>query len=140
MILIQFSKPLLCHFQSVPTICSIRACVGHQVQLEEIPFLSSLLSINSPHSPFLRGPSSVCMTMKSRIWASAHCHVLPLKGLPLGKKSTLSIFLIGQVSIYIYIYNFLFPQYIIFFFTVQHGDSVTHTRTHSIFVHYHAPS
>ena len=27
-----------------------------------------------------------------------------------------------------------------FFSTVQHGDPVTHTCTHSIFVHYHAPS
>ena len=28
----------------------------------------------------------------------------------------------------------------IFFSTVQHGDPVTHTCTHSIFSHYHAPS
>ena len=34
---------------------------------------------------------------------------------------------------------FLFPQYN-FFSTVQHGDSVTHTCTHFIFAHYHAPS
>ena len=27
-----------------------------------------------------------------------------------------------------------------FFSTVQHGDPVTHTHTHSIFAHYHAPS
>ena len=35
-------------------------------------------------------------------------------------------------------FNSYFPN--TFFSTVQHGDPVTHTRTHSIFSHYHAPS
>ena len=40
----------------------------------------------------------------------------------------------------LFFYFFLFPQYIIFFPTVQHGDPVTHTCIHSFLSHYHAPS
>ena len=43
--------------------------------------------------------------------------------------------------IYIYIcIFFLFPQNIIFFSTVQHGDPVEYTCIHSFFSHYRAPS
>ena len=36
-------------------------------------------------------------------------------------------------------FKLLFPQYN-FFSTIQHDDPVTHTCSHSIFSHYHAPS
>ena len=39
----------------------------------------------------------------------------------------------------IIIFNSYFPN-TIFFSAVQHGKPVTHTCTHSIFAHYHAPS
>ena len=40
---------------------------------------------------------------------------------------------------FIIFFNCYFPE-TIFFSTVKHGDPVTHTCTHSICSHYHAPS
>ena len=40
----------------------------------------------------------------------------------------------------IYLFFIVISAIQFFFPTVQHGDSVIHTCTHSIFAHYHAPS
>ena len=53
-----------------------------------------------------------------------------------------SVFL--QLSLHMTLPHFYYFLIVIspikFFSTVQHGDPVTYTCTHSIFTHYHAPS
>ena len=46
----------------------------------------------------------------------------------------------GTVLLGLFIFNCCFPSAGFFFPTVWNGDPVTHTCTHSIFAHYHAPS
>ena len=47
-----------------------------------------------------------------------------------------------EVLLFITFHYYFFNSYLpnIFFSTVQHGDSVTHTYTHSFFSHHHITS
>ena len=49
-----------------------------------------------------------------------------------------SFFFFCSKSAFMHLFNCYFPK-TVFFPTVQHGDPVIYTCTHSIFAHYHAP-
>ena len=73
-----------------------------------------------------------CMFLGAGILCSCSCPYISGHDVPINLQQLLFSFL--QLFL-----KLLFPQYS-FFSTVQHGDPVTHTCTHSILSHYHAPS